>query len=229
MIVSLVALFVALGGTGYAVSALPRNSVGPAQLRKSAVTGPKLASGAVTGAKVRNGSIAAADLSSAARSALTGAAGPQGTTGPQGTAGPQGAAGPSYSFSVVQPTRSIIPTGSVNVQMSQQTISLPRAGRLALTFSGSLEQSNGASAARTTATCELALDTAPEQTSTIGTETVAGDPSDGSTWASIDETMTFDLPAGQRVVSIRCSKSVGLGAPTLALDGYTLTAVLTGT
>jgi hypothetical protein len=37
-----VALFVALGGTGYAVSRPPRNSVGTKQLRKNSVTSPKV-------------------------------------------------------------------------------------------------------------------------------------------------------------------------------------------
>ncbi len=37
---ALAALLVALGGTSYAVTQLPRNSVGPAQLRHDAVTGP---------------------------------------------------------------------------------------------------------------------------------------------------------------------------------------------
>jgi hypothetical protein len=37
MIVAMLALFVSMGGTGYAVSKLPKRSVGPAQLRKNAV------------------------------------------------------------------------------------------------------------------------------------------------------------------------------------------------
>ena len=71
-VISSVALFVALGGTGYAVTALPDNSVGNRQLRAAAVkeaelgnravvtrkladqaiTNPKLARGAVTGDRV---------------------------------------------------------------------------------------------------------------------------------------------------------------------------------
>lgn len=37
-----IALFVALGGTGYAISTLPRDSVGTRQLKDGAVTTPKL-------------------------------------------------------------------------------------------------------------------------------------------------------------------------------------------
>jgi hypothetical protein len=52
LVISLVALFVSLGGTGYAAFSVPANSVGPRQLRNGAVTTRKLANGAVTGAKV---------------------------------------------------------------------------------------------------------------------------------------------------------------------------------
>jgi hypothetical protein len=72
MVVACVALAVALGGTGYAATQLPPNSVGRAQLRSGAVgnlnnrdraiTVTKLRTGAVTGAKVRDGSLQAKDL-----------------------------------------------------------------------------------------------------------------------------------------------------------------------
>jgi hypothetical protein len=41
-LVGWVALFVALGGTGYAAVAIPRNSIGPAQLRNHSITPVKL-------------------------------------------------------------------------------------------------------------------------------------------------------------------------------------------
>jgi hypothetical protein len=60
--IALLALFVALGGTTYAATALPKNSVGAKQLKKNAVTNPKIRKGAVTGAKVANNSIKGADV-----------------------------------------------------------------------------------------------------------------------------------------------------------------------
>ncbi len=50
--ISLVALFVALGGTSYALSSLPANSVGSKQLKKNAVTTKKIKNGGVTAAKI---------------------------------------------------------------------------------------------------------------------------------------------------------------------------------
>lgn len=52
MAVALTALFVALGGTGYAALSLPRNSVGTKQLRTGAVTAKKIKNGAVTAKKL---------------------------------------------------------------------------------------------------------------------------------------------------------------------------------
>ncbi len=70
-VISLIALFVALGGTSYAVVKLPANSVGNAQVKRNAITT----------SKIRNGTIGRADLSSAA----AGRRGPRGPQGPPGS------------------------------------------------------------------------------------------------------------------------------------------------
>lgn len=57
MIVALIALFVALGGTGYAVTALPTNSVGEKQIRKGAVTHTKIRAKAVRSGDIANNAI----------------------------------------------------------------------------------------------------------------------------------------------------------------------------
>jgi hypothetical protein len=49
------ALFIALGGTSYAATQLPRNSVGSAQIRAGAVTTAKIHNGAITAAKLSPG------------------------------------------------------------------------------------------------------------------------------------------------------------------------------
>jgi hypothetical protein len=53
-VMATLAVFIALGGTGYAVTALPRNSVGPRQLRRHAVSNAKLAPRAVTASRVKD-------------------------------------------------------------------------------------------------------------------------------------------------------------------------------
>ena|SRR5437016_8279849 len=47
LVISLIALFVALGGTGYAAIVLPKNSVGTKQLKNGAVTAAKISSSAL--------------------------------------------------------------------------------------------------------------------------------------------------------------------------------------
>jgi hypothetical protein len=75
-VVATVAMFLALGGVGYAASQLPKNSVGAKQLRKNAVatgkikknavTAAKIKAAAVNGAKIAEGSITATKLADAA-------------------------------------------------------------------------------------------------------------------------------------------------------------------
>jgi hypothetical protein len=56
--IAYLALFVALGGTGYAAVSIPAGSVGTRQLRNGAVTAGKLADGSVTTSKLDSRSIA---------------------------------------------------------------------------------------------------------------------------------------------------------------------------
>jgi|1185.fasta_scaffold357496_1 hypothetical protein len=83
MIVAVVALIVAMGGTSYAAITLPRNSVGPRQIR----------AGAVGSSELRDRSLGVRDLSRRARAALRGPQGPPGPAGPPGSAAAGGAGG----------------------------------------------------------------------------------------------------------------------------------------
>ena len=80
MLVALLALFAALGGSSYAALQLPRGSVGTQQLRNGAVTSPK----------VKNNSLLVRDFRASQRSLLRG---PRGVQGPQGARGPEGERG----------------------------------------------------------------------------------------------------------------------------------------
>jgi hypothetical protein len=87
------ALFIALGGTGYAALSLPRDSIGARELRSRSVGHSELGRNAVRSDNVRNGSLGLSDLSSGARSALTGERGLTGPAGAQGARGPAGVQG----------------------------------------------------------------------------------------------------------------------------------------
>jgi|694.fasta_scaffold46902_6 hypothetical protein len=105
--VSTLALVVALGGTSYAVSQLPPDSVGTEQLQNGAVGPLKIKAGAITAGKIRNetitsrkirnGAIQKWDIGWSTWNDLLGARGPQGVqgkTGPQGPVGDTGVQGP---------------------------------------------------------------------------------------------------------------------------------------
>ena len=68
LIISCVSLFIAMGGTSYAVIHLPANSVNTRQIKNGAVNAVKLHADSVNGSKVKDGSLTSADLSAAARS-----------------------------------------------------------------------------------------------------------------------------------------------------------------
>jgi hypothetical protein len=59
------ALILAMGGTAYAATALPRNSVGTPQLKAQAVTNPKIAKHAITAAKLARGAVTVGSLGGA--------------------------------------------------------------------------------------------------------------------------------------------------------------------
>jgi hypothetical protein len=77
-----IALFVALGGTSYAVTSLPRNSVGAEQLRANSVGASEVRRGAVRSSELRDRGIRLRDISRPTRHALHGQTGPQGPPGP---------------------------------------------------------------------------------------------------------------------------------------------------
>ena len=94
-VTSVIALFVALSGTSYAITKLPRNSVGSAQ--------------------VRDGSLAARDLASDARS--SGPRGPRGPVGPPGAEGQRGVSGTNGAQGERGPSNVIIAPRGPNVSL----------------------------------------------------------------------------------------------------------------
>lgn len=82
MVVAVIALIVALGGGAWAATNLPRNSVGPNQIRNNSVTKAKIRNNAVDSSKVRDRSLTARDFRQGSL--------PQGPRGPRGATGPAG-------------------------------------------------------------------------------------------------------------------------------------------
>jgi hypothetical protein len=93
LVVSVIALSVALGGTSYAAIVLPANSVGTRQIKKNAVTTAKVKNGSLRLADFGAGQIpagAAGPPGAAGATGATGAIGARGATGATGATGPKG-------------------------------------------------------------------------------------------------------------------------------------------
>lgn len=113
IVVSCIALSVALGGTSYAAVSLPKNSVGSKQLKANAVSTGKVKNGSLTKKDFKSGSLPAG------AKGATGAAGP---AGPAGQTGPAGATGPAGTPGTPGATGS---TGAATVQTLTATADLP--------------------------------------------------------------------------------------------------------
>lgn len=117
--IAFLALFIALGGTSYAVTALPRNSVGSKQLRANAVTS----------SKVKNKSLLRKDFKD--NELPAGPRGATGATGATGAKGDKGDPGPTASaFASASPGTALNPSPTV-----VQTVEITTAfsGRIAAT------------------------------------------------------------------------------------------------
>ena len=206
-VMATIAVFIAIGGTGYAALRLPRHSVGHAQLR----------SNAVTSINVRNGSLLARDFRAgqlpAGPKGAKGDRGSKGSTGSRGPIGPTGAAGPTAS--AVAATNPLNPPAGPDATLASTTITTQQSGPLVITALGAVHS------ACAVATC----------TADIGIY-VDGQPV-AHTGAHIDDTgdAPFDelgrsgaLAVGAHTVSI-AAKRTGSTPPTLTFSGAGLSVI----
>lgn len=116
LVISCIALFVAVGGTAYAATSLPANSVGSRQLKKGAVTPRKVAPKTIALFKGQ-----------------TGPPGPKGGAGPKGDAGPQGPGGSIMTYDAsasASPTQTTVGTALGDTWSAK--CSIPSAGNAEL-------------------------------------------------------------------------------------------------
>jgi hypothetical protein len=111
LIVATAALFIALGGTSYAVTQLPRNSVGTEQIKDRSILASDIKSSEIGKLKGPAGS-----------SGLAGPTGPTGATGPAGPTGPTGATGATGAAHVIDASaRTVGDLLDVQVEQTQTT------------------------------------------------------------------------------------------------------------
>jgi hypothetical protein len=206
-VMATVAVFLALGGTGYAALRLPRNSVGNRQLRANAVTS----------GKVRNASLRAIDFKPgqlpAGPRGAKGATGSKGSTGSRGPTGPTGPAGPV----VVAAAGSTLgaPAASPDQTFASTVVTTKAAGPLLITSLGTV--SSTCAVAPCTADVGIYVDGQPVA------HTLAHVSDTGS--APFNQIgLTGSVAIGAHTVSI-AAKRTGATAPTVTFSGAGLSVV----
>jgi hypothetical protein len=226
--ISMIALFVALGGASYAAIKLPANSVGAAQIKKNAVDSNKVKDRSLLATDFKTGQLPRGETGA------NGATGAAGATGQTGATGARGAAGPTFSFAysnLITP----VAISTAGTQILNQAISIPYSGKLTVNFTGRIELGGGASIGNDAqATCSAFVNP-PTGGSTQVSQIIPSSPAKyfgGITYQGgvISLAFGFDVAtAGSYSLSVSCSKQNLTGTPTLEFDRYDMTGVLTGT
>jgi hypothetical protein len=128
-ILSVAAVFIALGGTSYAAFSLPRASVGHRELKPDAVSSTRIA----------DRSIKKRDLARdvlAGRGGRPGPAGPKGDRGPQGPPGPKGdPGGAGAAIAAGQAQRTVVASkGCAGIEIVRDTVTLTRPSRVLVNY-----------------------------------------------------------------------------------------------
>ncbi len=200
----MIALFVALGGASYAAVKIPKNSVGNTQLRKDAVTSTKVKDRSLLATDFKTGQLPRG---------ATGAAGATGATGATGAAGGTGPAGPTFAFTYSGGGGGI--SGSY-VSVVDQSFTVPRAGRIAFTFSGRFIQTAGSP--------EVTCLTKGTGDVGAGPSTYSGVLSGTGESAQLPIVGNFDAAAGVNRIVIECTTAFGT---SVNIGGWQLNGLLT--
>lgn len=204
-VISVLALFVALSGTSYAVSRLPRNSVGGKQLRKNSVTA----------VKVKDGSLLAKDFKSGQLpKGQKGDTGAQGVPGEKGGKGDTGAPGPSEAITGTRPGFVTITSAGVGDLVGR--LNLP-AGSWVVTANTYLQNLDAVSV--TSAVCTITVGTeSTKQTTRLAPAAEGG----YRETFSLTVAATLDTPGS---AELRCA--TGIGVQSRAADTR-MTAIRSG-
>jgi hypothetical protein len=216
-IMSTVAVFAALGGGAYAATALPKNSVGPSQIKKNAVTSVKVKDGSLTKRDFKLGQLPAGAKGDTGPQGPQGAQGSQGEKGEkgdqglQGIQGVQGERGPSDGYSSANNASTSVGAGA------EDTLAVP-AGAYVVTATADVE--NGSTGAAGTVTCTLKTDIFPIDTSKVEMVADGAGPDHGTI------ALSAATSAGSPVnLTVDCTQTAGVSGQ---LDGLDIEAVQIG-
>lgn len=229
MVVALVALGVALAGTGYAVTVLPRNSVGPAQIRAGAVDSSKVRQHSLFAVDFKPGQLPPGAQGETGLPGLTGPTGVAGSTGLQGAGGVPGAGGAAGATGGVGPTWGRTFTAGAGAVTGCSTLDLVNT---VITPTTVVRLLVSGQATLTGSAASLAMMAVTVDAGSVGS-TESGDPitvGTGFTSLSVQGIVTqgstpVDLPPGSYNVKLQitqmatpsCSPSVTVTTPSLTV------------
>jgi hypothetical protein len=133
IVVACVALLLALGGVSYAATALPRNSVGTAQLKTNAVTSSKVKNHSLLRADFKNGQVPRGARGPVGPAGATGPKGATGARGPTGAAGSSGTA--NIRWALVKGDATIVAKSDANISITSH----PSAGTYIINFGSQID------------------------------------------------------------------------------------------
>lgn len=204
-VVGYLALFVALGGTSYAATQLPKDSVGTRQLKSNAVRSAEVENRSLKAIDFARGQLPAGARGPNGAPGAVGAQGPQGIQGPQGVQGP---AGPLLALVKAGDADDPTPTPDANypgpTDVRRFDFTLPAAGKVLIRH---FEGTYGADCTAGSATAGLYLDDQPVPSTERGVAAFAA--STAEEWIAIVE-----LAAGPHSIGVR--NDCPGGAPTVA-------------
>ena len=247
LVVSCVALAVALGGTGYAVTKLPKNSVGGTQIKSNAVTSSKVKNGSLLAADFKSGELSAfvATQSLRGETGATGATGETGATGPAGPTGATGAtgpAGPTASATASSSNIIALTGGAAYAEVARLTtgspttgaLVLPQAMRVFVMADVNAYKGTGVATSVGNMTCRVRYAPVGGSFTTLGplpSVTFPDVPAGYAVWESLSVNAAVDLAAGSYDFQVQCyaSNTALLGTAGLSVHDVEMNVVAAAT
>ena len=241
LVVASIALFVALSGTSYAVTQLPKNSVGTKQLKRNAVTSTKVKDGTLVAADFQAG-VLTGTAGPKGDTGATGAAGATGPAGPAGATGAQGVPGPTASATASASGTTTLTAGGGYAEVIRLTTAADTSGALVLdepmrvVVLATVSAYKGSSSAAVVGNlaCRAryaavggAFTTLPG----VPSATLPDLPSGFAAWTALSLTTSADLPAGTYDFHVQCmaSNTAILGTANLVASDVELRLVAAAT